>query len=263
MFDAKTIKITAEDGRERREELALDAYSSLVAAVAERVGPAVVRVEGRADGARGLGSGVVIANDGLVLTNSHVVAGARRVRLALAEGGEAEAEVLGDDADTDLALLRADVPRGMAVAALGNSKRLKRGHLVVAIGNPFGFEFTVTAGVVSALGRSLRSRRGRLIEDIIQTDAALNPGNSGGPLVAASGEVVGINTAMIRGAQGLCFAVSSNTARFVVSEIIAHGWVSLRSDSHSALDCERSTYTGSSCCTVASTSAWLAVTSAP
>ncbi|MDI3308389.1 MAG: trypsin-like peptidase domain-containing protein [Acetobacteraceae bacterium] len=204
----------------------LDAYSRAVADIADRVGPAVVRVESRGAGRRGgIGSGVVIAADGLVLTNSHVVAGARRARLALPEGGEAEAELLGDDPDTDLALLRAGLPRGAAAAVLGDSKRLRRGHLVVAIGNPLGFESTVTAGVVSALGRSLRSRNGRLIDDVIQTDAALNPGNSGGPLVASSGEVVGINTAMIGGAQGLCFAVSSNTALFVVGEIIAHGRV--------------------------------------
>ncbi|MBX6742071.1 MAG: trypsin-like peptidase domain-containing protein [Acetobacteraceae bacterium] len=204
----------------------LDAYSRAVADIADRVGPAVVRVESRGAGRRGgIGSGVVIAADGLVLTNSHVVAGARRARLALPEGGEAEAELLGDDPDTDLALLRAGLPRGTAAAVLGDSKRLRRGHLVVAIGNPLGFESTVTAGVVSALGRSLRSRNGRLIDDVIQTDAALNPGNSGGPLVASSGEVVGINTAMIGGAQGLCFAVSSNTALFVVGEIIAHGRV--------------------------------------
>ena len=204
----------------------LDAFSRVCADIAERVGPAVVRVQTGAPGrGGGVGSGFVIAGDGLVLTNSHVVAGARRVRLTLAEGGETEAAVLGDDPDTDLALLRASLPGGTAVAALGDSATLRRGHLVVAIGNPLGFDATVTAGVVSALGRSLRARNGRLIDDVIQTDAALNPGNSGGPLVAGSGLVAGVNTAMIGGAQGLCFAVSSNTARYVVSEIIAHGRV--------------------------------------
>jgi S1-C subfamily serine protease len=204
----------------------LDSYSRTVAGIAERVGPAVVRVETRVNGrGAGMGSGIIIAGDGLVLTNSHVVAGARSVRLSLTDGGGTEATVLGDDPHTDLALLRADLPRGTAVAALGDSKHLRRGHLVIAIGNPLGFESTVTAGVVSALGRSLRARSGRLMDDVIQTDAALNPGSSGGPLVAASGEVVGINTAMIGGAQGLCFAVSSNTALFVVGEFIAHGRV--------------------------------------
>jgi S1-C subfamily serine protease len=204
---------------------ALDAYSRTVAEVADAVGPSVVRVEAGGGGRGGIGSAVVIAGDGLVLTNSHVVAGARQLRLAFAEGGHSRAELLGDDPDCDLALLRAELPRATPAARLGDSKRLKRGHLVIAIGNPLGFESTVTAGVVSALGRSLRSRNGRLIEDVIQTDAALNPGNSGGPLAAASGEVVGINTAMIGGAQGLCFAVSSNTAQFVVGEFIAHGRV--------------------------------------
>jgi S1-C subfamily serine protease len=168
---------------------------------------------------------VIIAADGLILTNSHVVAGAMRLRLGLPEGGHAAATVVGDDPDTDLALLRADLPKGSAVAVLGNSKRLRRGHLVVTIGNPLGFESTVTAGVVSALGRSLRGRGGRLIDDVIQTDAALNPGNSGGPLVGPSGEVMGIATAMIDGAQGLCFAVSSNTALFVLGEFLRHGRV--------------------------------------
>ena len=207
-------------------EAPLDAYSRVVADVADRVGPAVVRVESRGSSRRGgLGSGVVIAGDGLVLTNSHVVAGAGHVRLSLAEGAETGAEVLGDDRDTDLALLRATLPAGTPSARLGDSKRLRRGQLVIAIGNPLGFESTVTAGVVSALGRSLRSGNGRLIDDVIQTDAALNPGNSGGPLVAGSGEVIGINTAMIGGAQNLCFAVSSNTALFVVGEMVAHGRV--------------------------------------
>src|SRR5712675_602708 len=204
----------------------LDSYSRCVADIADRVGPAVVRVESGGPGRRGgLGSGVIIAGDGLILTNSHVVAGARRVRLALVDASEVEADVLGDDPDTDLALLRASLPAGTPSARLGDSKRLRRGHLVVAIGNPLGFESTVTAGVVSALGRSLRSVSARTIEDVIQTDAALNPGNSGGPLVSSSAEVIGINTAIINGAQGICFAVASNTAQFVLSEIIRHGHV--------------------------------------
>ena len=205
----------------------LDAYSHAVTSVADKVGPAVLRVETRGAGGRpgGSGSGVTIAPDGLVLTNCHVVEGAREVRLLDAEGRVMEAQRLGEDPDTDLALLRAGSARDLPHARLGNSKALRRGQLVVAIGNPLGFESTVTAGVVSALGRSLRARNGRLIEDVIQTDAALNPGNSGGPLVSSGGEVIGINTAVIRGAQGICFAVASNTAQFVLSELIKHGHV--------------------------------------
>jgi len=213
----------------QEDSLLLDAYSRAVISVVDRVGPAVVRVErlpdGNGQGGGGVGSGVVIAGDGMVLTNSHVVAGAKTVRLTFAEGSSREARVLGDDPDTDLALLRTDLPAGIPAVALGDSKALKRGQLVVAIGNPLGFESTVTAGVVSALGRSLRAYSGRLIDDVIQTDAALNPGNSGGPLVSTLGEVVGINTGMINGAQGICFAVASNTAVFVVTEFIAHGRV--------------------------------------
>jgi len=205
----------------------LDAYSHAVTSVADTVGPAVVRVESRAANGRtgGVGSGVVIAPDGLVLTNSHVVEGAKDVRLLDAEGHVMEARLLGEDPDTDLALLRAGSARNLPSATLGDSKTLRRGQLVVAIGNPLGFESTVTAGVISALGRSLRARSGRLIEDVIQTDAALNPGNSGGPLVSSRGQVIGINTAVIMGAQGICFAVASNTAQFVLSELIKHGRV--------------------------------------
>jgi S1-C subfamily serine protease len=205
----------------------LDAYSHAVISVADTVGPAVVRVETVAANGRtgGVGSGVIIAPDGLVLTNSHVVDGAKEVRLLDAEGHVMEARRLGEDADTDLALLRAGSARNLPSATLGDSKKLRRGQLVVAIGNPLGFESTVTAGVISALGRSLRARSGRLIEDVIQTDAALNPGNSGGPLVSSRGEVIGINTAIIQGAQGICFAVASNTAQFVLSELIQHGRV--------------------------------------
>jgi S1-C subfamily serine protease len=197
----------------------LDAYSHAVTTVADSVGPAVVRVEvGKGNGrSGGVGSGVIIAPDGLVLTNCHVVEGARHIQLQDAEGRVMEARSMGEDPDTDLALLRAGSVRDLPCAALGDSKMLKRGQLVVAIGNPLGFESTVTAGVISALGRSLRSRNGRLIEDVIQTDAALNPGNSGGPLVSSRGEVIGINTADIMGAQGICFAVASNTAQFVLS----------------------------------------------
>ena len=201
----------------------LDAYSRAVSTVAETVGPAVVRVE--AVGKGGTGSGVIISSDGLVLTNSHVVQGATSTRLSTPEQQTFEARVIGDDPHTDLALLHAHAPGKLPVASLGDSKTLKPGHLVVAIGNPLGFESTVTAGVVSALGRSLRARSGRLIDDVIQTDAALNPGNSGGPLVNSRGEVVGINTAVIMGAQGICFAVASNTASFVLSELVKHGRV--------------------------------------
>jgi S1-C subfamily serine protease len=208
----------------------LDAYSNAVIGVTERVGPAVVRVEtgprlrnGRERG--GLGSGIVISPDGLVLTNSHVVGASKEIRLRDIEGIVTDARVLGVDPDTDLALLRADGVRDLRYASLGNSRSLRRGQLVVAIGNPLGFESTVTAGVVSALGRSIRSVSGRTIEDVIQTDAALNPGNSGGPLVSTAAEVIGINTAIISGAQGICFAVASNTAQFVLSEIIRHGYV--------------------------------------
>ncbi|MBU6457084.1 MAG: trypsin-like peptidase domain-containing protein [Bradyrhizobium sp.] len=208
----------------------LDAYSNAVIGVTERIGPAVVRVETgpkvpQARERGGLGSGIVISPDGLVLTNSHVVGTSRQIRLRDNEGMVTDARVLGVDPDTDLALLRADGVRDLHYASLGDSKRLRRGQLVVAIGNPLGFESTVTAGVVSALGRSIRSVNGRTIEDVIQTDAALNPGNSGGPLVSSNAEVVGINTAIINGAQGICFAVASNTAQFVLSEIIRHGHV--------------------------------------
>jgi S1-C subfamily serine protease len=207
----------------------LDAYSRAVAGVADTVGPAVVRVDTRRKDARqpggGIGSGVILSPDGLILTNSHVVAGAHEIRLSDAEGRTTDARLIGEDPDTDLALVRANAARDLPSAPLGDSKRLRRGQLVVAIGNPLGFESTVTAGVISALGRSLRSVNGRMIEDVIQTDAALNPGNSGGPLVSTQNEVIGINTAVIMGAQGICFAVASNTASFVLSELITHGRV--------------------------------------
>jgi S1-C subfamily serine protease len=207
----------------------LDAYSDTVATVAETVGPAVVRVDtsqgnGQA-GRGGIGSGVVISPDGLVLTNAHVVNGPKDIRLSDTEGRTTESRLLGIDPDTDLALLRADAARSLAFAPLGDSKALRRGQIAIAIGNPLGFESTVTAGVISALGRSLRSISGRMIEDVVQTDASLNPGNSGGPLVSSRGEVIGINTAVIMGAQGICFAVASNTANHVLSEIIMHGRV--------------------------------------
>lgn len=208
----------------KSEVAILDAYSAAVIGAVERVGPAVVRIAAGRGLRAGGGSGIVIAPDGLVLTNAHVMEDLRDLRVHLTDGTDTGAALVGEDKDTDLALLRThagDLPH----ARLGSSKDLRQGQLVVAMGNPLGFESTVTAGVVSALGRSLRSRTGRLIEDVIQTDAALNPGNSGGPLVTSAGEVVGINTAVIQGAQGLCFAVASDTAAFVVGRLLRHGRV--------------------------------------
>ncbi len=202
----------------------LDAYSRAVIDAVEIAGPAVVhvRVLGKS---RGQGSGVMISPDGLFLTNQHVIDGAERIEIALNDGRHAAARILGQDPETDLAVLRAESTECFDAAEFEDSKRVRPGQLAIAIGNPLGFQSTVTAGVVSATGRSLRSRSGMLIDDVIQTDAALNPGNSGGALVSSRGRVMGINTAMIMGAQGICFSVASNTALLVLTQLLAHGKV--------------------------------------
>lgn len=209
------------------DEILLDSYSRSVSEAVKLVEPSVVHIDvkRKLEMQMSNGSGVIVSSDGLILTNHHVVEDASYIQVSDLDGRNFRARKLGSDPDTDLAVLRAEIDENLPAAVMGNSNELRKGQIAIAIGSPFGFEATVTAGIVSAVGRSLRAQNGRLIDDVIQTDAALNPGNSGGPLISTKGEVIGINTAIIPYAQGICFSVASNTASDTLSQIVKNGKV--------------------------------------